>query len=288
MSEPSAFFEQDGSRFIPSVLTRGPWRPEHQHGGPPSALMARAIEAEADSLHLARFTVDFVQPVPIAPLTLRVEQVREGRRARNYVVELSGDDDLVVARSTALVLRPAPAASDVAITRERLDPPPAQSEPFARRAGTGGLGESRAVDAPARAARGWRGAVALPTHSSHGGLGQRRGRRARSRELRALHQRGSERLAPPPPRRRMDGPGSGDDHRAPRRGVDADPVVRSAWANRGGIAVAGGWSHDCALTNPCSGPPHLKQGWKRPAEVPRSEPEALSTTGGSCSSRWSS
>lgn len=130
MSEPSAFFEQDGSRFIPSVLTRGPWRPEHQHGGPPSALMARAIEAEADPLHLARFTVDFVQPVPIAPLTLRVEQVRAGRRARNYVVELSGDDDLVVARSTALTLRPAAAASDVAITRERLEPPPAQSEPF--------------------------------------------------------------------------------------------------------------------------------------------------------------
>src|SRR5262249_57480917 len=129
MSEPSAFFEQDGSRFIPSVLTRGPWRPEHQHGGPPAALMARAIEAEADALHLARFTVDFVQPVPIAPLTLRVEQVREGRRARNYVVELSGADDLVVARSTALVLRPAPAASDVAITRQRLDPPPPQPPP---------------------------------------------------------------------------------------------------------------------------------------------------------------
>src|SRR5215475_2186507 len=117
MSEPSAFFEQDGARFIPSVLTRGPWRPEHQHGGPPSALMARAIEDEAESFHLARFTI-------------RVEQVRDGRRARNYVVELSGDDDLVVARATALVLRPAPATSDVAILRERLDPPPAQSEPF--------------------------------------------------------------------------------------------------------------------------------------------------------------
>jgi len=130
MSEPSAFFELDGARFIPSVLTRGPWGPEHQHGGPPSALMARAIEDEAESFQLARFTIDFVQPVPIAPLTVRVEQVRAGRRARNYVVELSRDDHLVVARATALVLRPAPAASDVAIPRERLEPPPEQSEPF--------------------------------------------------------------------------------------------------------------------------------------------------------------
>ena len=47
MSEPAAFFEEEGDRFGPTVLTRGPWRPEHQHGGPPSALAARAIERAA-------------------------------------------------------------------------------------------------------------------------------------------------------------------------------------------------------------------------------------------------
>ena len=49
MSEPAAFFELEGDRFGPTVLTRGPWRPEHQHGGPPSALVARAIELAAGS-----------------------------------------------------------------------------------------------------------------------------------------------------------------------------------------------------------------------------------------------
>ena len=86
MSEPLAFFERDGDYFRPTVLTRGPWRPEHQHGGPPAALMARAIEGaagEADSLQLARFTIDFVRPVPIEPLTVRVEQVRDGRRTED-------------------------------------------------------------------------------------------------------------------------------------------------------------------------------------------------------------
>jgi acyl-CoA thioesterase len=129
MSEPVAFFEQDGERFIPSVLTRGPWRPEHQHGGPPSALMARAIEGEAGSLHLARFTIDFVRPVPIEPLTLRLERTRDGRRAQGYEVELCADGQ-VVARATALVMRAEPAAAPSEVLRELLEPPPSESEPF--------------------------------------------------------------------------------------------------------------------------------------------------------------
>ena len=87
MSEPAAFFVLDGDRFHPTVLTRGPWRPEHQHGGPPAALMARAIEhavGETNSFQLARFTIDFVRPVPIEPLTVRVEQVRDGRRSAGH------------------------------------------------------------------------------------------------------------------------------------------------------------------------------------------------------------
>jgi hypothetical protein len=188
MSEPGAFFERDGDRFIPSVLTRGPWRPEHQHGGPPSALMARTLEAEADCLHLARFTIDFVRPVPIAPLTLRVEQQRDGRRARNYVVELRSEDHAVVARATALVLRPEPAASDVAITRERLEPPPAESEPFVFPFFRSSVGYHTAIES--RVARGrvgsgkaalWmrqrvplvagEGTIARPAHPGHGRLG---------------------------------------------------------------------------------------------------------------------
>ena len=35
---------------MPTVLTRGPWSPVHQHGEPPSAIMARAIEQAAARL----------------------------------------------------------------------------------------------------------------------------------------------------------------------------------------------------------------------------------------------
>jgi hypothetical protein len=40
-----ALFRADGSALIPSDYTRGPWRPDAQHGGPPVALLGRAAEA---------------------------------------------------------------------------------------------------------------------------------------------------------------------------------------------------------------------------------------------------
>ena len=39
-----AFYSLDGDRIVPSELTRGPWDRDSQHAGPPSALLARAIE----------------------------------------------------------------------------------------------------------------------------------------------------------------------------------------------------------------------------------------------------
>jgi len=30
-----AFFLRDGNSFVPTELTRGPWDPKAQHGGPP-------------------------------------------------------------------------------------------------------------------------------------------------------------------------------------------------------------------------------------------------------------
>jgi hypothetical protein len=39
-----AFYRAEDDRLIPSELTRGPWDPDAQHAGPPSALLARALE----------------------------------------------------------------------------------------------------------------------------------------------------------------------------------------------------------------------------------------------------
>jgi len=71
----------DGS-FESSPATAGPWGPDSQHGGPPSALLARAFERcdPVPGQRLARLTVEFLRPVPIAPLTMQARVVRPGRR----------------------------------------------------------------------------------------------------------------------------------------------------------------------------------------------------------------
>src|SRR5690349_18583593 len=40
-----AFFLPDGDGWLATSHTRGPWSPAHQHGGPPAALIAHALEA---------------------------------------------------------------------------------------------------------------------------------------------------------------------------------------------------------------------------------------------------
>jgi len=132
MSDETSFFVLEGERLVPTALTRGPWSPNHQHGGPPSAVMARAIEqaaGEPGALQLTRFTVDFVRPVPIEPLTVSVERVRDGRRARGYAAVLSAGGQ-AVARATALVVRTEQVAPPPVPTQEPLRPSPGEAEPF--------------------------------------------------------------------------------------------------------------------------------------------------------------
>lgn len=79
---PEALYEADGPVLVPTALTRGPWNPDHQHAGPPSALLAYAVEAAAgiERGRLARIAIDILRPVPLAPLTLEARVVRPGRR----------------------------------------------------------------------------------------------------------------------------------------------------------------------------------------------------------------
>jgi len=103
---PDAFFVADADSFIPSVHTRGPWSADHQHGGPPTALLARAVE-RATALPLARVTVDFLRPVPIAPLRIELELRRPGKRVQIHEATLL-HDGRAVARMAALCVTQQP------------------------------------------------------------------------------------------------------------------------------------------------------------------------------------
>jgi acyl-coenzyme A thioesterase PaaI-like protein len=104
----AAFYVCDGhdadgtERFLSTEHTNGPWGQEVQHGGPPSALMARALErmpADGERV-VARLTVDLWGPVPVAPLAVSTQVERPGRSVELVSARLRAADRLV-ARASA-------------------------------------------------------------------------------------------------------------------------------------------------------------------------------------------
>jgi len=116
-----AFYVLDGDRAMPSELTRGPWDPSAQHAGPPSALLARAIELcePREGMRVGRVTVEILAPVPIAPLALSASVVRPGRSVEMLEASLAGPDgDAMRARAWRL------ATADITADWEQDEPPP--------------------------------------------------------------------------------------------------------------------------------------------------------------------
>jgi hypothetical protein len=83
MPNEEAFYvsESDGV-FIPTRATVGPWDSSLQHGGPGAALLGRALESLGDrgDVRVAHFSLDFLGPLALRPMTVRAEIVRPGKR----------------------------------------------------------------------------------------------------------------------------------------------------------------------------------------------------------------
>jgi hypothetical protein len=105
---PDALFHPDGDAFVPSDLCRGPWTPDAQHGGPPAALLVRAVEhVDAPGpMQVARATFELLRPVPLAPLTVTTEVLRPGTKVQIVGASLRADD-VEVMRATVLRIRTA-------------------------------------------------------------------------------------------------------------------------------------------------------------------------------------
>ena len=104
----AALFIPDGDAFLPTALTRGGWSDNAQHGSPPSGLLGRAVEAIPTSapMQVARFTVDLFRPVPLEPLHVDVQVLRDGRRIQ-VVEAMLRHGSVEVGRATALKIRTA-------------------------------------------------------------------------------------------------------------------------------------------------------------------------------------
>lgn len=75
------FLPLGGDRWQATVHTTGPWDARFQHGGPPSALLGRAVErtGSRDDMVVARMTVDILGPIPVGEIAVRSRIVRPGR-----------------------------------------------------------------------------------------------------------------------------------------------------------------------------------------------------------------
>lgn len=118
-------YRLEGDQLVPTGHARGPWDPQAQHGGGPAALVARAVERlEAPGpMLLARLTIEFLGAVPLAPLDVRAEIVRPGKRLQLAEATLSCDgNDILKARAVRLRREPV-AVPEGAIRGPRLTPP---------------------------------------------------------------------------------------------------------------------------------------------------------------------
>jgi hypothetical protein len=122
-----SIFIADGDRFVPSEHARGPWDPRALHGGAPAALITAAFERlqPGAELPIGRLSFELLRPVPMAPLTLRTEIVRPGRRVQELAAELLAGEETIV-RAAALRVQAVPEqAADAALAPllSELGPP---------------------------------------------------------------------------------------------------------------------------------------------------------------------
>ncbi|MFD4672686.1 thioesterase family protein [Lentzea sp. NPDC058450] len=119
----------DDTTFRATEHTVGPWGPDSQHLGPPSALLVRALLGLGNpSSALARVTFEVLGPVPVADLTVSTSVERPGRSVELLAASLSYNGRAVLtARAWRIV---AADTTAVAGGEVPLLPPPSSAVPM--------------------------------------------------------------------------------------------------------------------------------------------------------------
>jgi Thioesterase-like superfamily len=128
---PPALYEPVPGALAATELTRGPWNPDHQHAGPPAALLAREIErtGRIEGGQVGRLSFDILRPVPIATLEVSARVLRPGRSVEQVEAELrlAGGDEVLMRATAWRVRRTADRRPQTA--GSAAPPPPETGEP---------------------------------------------------------------------------------------------------------------------------------------------------------------
>lgn len=106
LMESEAFFRQLGEDlFEASKWTRGPWSPEHQHAGPPAALVAGRIETMlGPPFRVVRVSIEIPRPVPIGQLRIERAIRRDGSAVKVVEGRLFDEQDKLVLSAEVFAL----------------------------------------------------------------------------------------------------------------------------------------------------------------------------------------
>jgi len=80
-----AFYDSQTSYvFQANAATIGPWDSALQHGGPPAALLGRALEAQGGprGSRISRIVFDFFGPIPVSQVSVQTQVLRAGKRVQ--------------------------------------------------------------------------------------------------------------------------------------------------------------------------------------------------------------
>lgn len=98
----SFFTTDDHHWFKPTAHTRGPWDVHSCHAGPPTGLLARALEQLLPEKRLIRLSVDLQRPIPFSGFSIESSVIRDGRSVATTTANLLNKDGKIVASATGL------------------------------------------------------------------------------------------------------------------------------------------------------------------------------------------
>jgi hypothetical protein len=126
---PEAYYlPLDDDTFESTAATSSPWDLDAQHGGPPSALLARAVDATTDdpAFTIARLTIDMLGAIPQGRVRTEAEVVRPGRRVEMVAARLLVDDRLACTATAWRVRETAGSTAHLVEAAAELPPIPEQ------------------------------------------------------------------------------------------------------------------------------------------------------------------
>ena len=119
-------------RWQATVHTTGPWDAGAQHGGPPSALLGRAMQecSPREDMMIARFTCEILRPIPVGEITVAARVARPGRSVELLEATASAGGREVAKASGWRVLR---TAAEAVPSRQPAPGGPPEDYPAMRR-----------------------------------------------------------------------------------------------------------------------------------------------------------